>query len=369
MTTLSIACKQRPAVSKTLEIDGSLFDGNPVKAADPAAKNAAIASTFHPPTGLSLGAKIGIAVGGLVVVLIGSGCFIVCKGRKRRRKVLRDHAEGRYKFTGDGVAKQQMQMRYQDAANGSGYFGDTKQVVEESPQSLHSAAFMNAHTNRWGSQVSLNNSPQNTTSTNKFFQGSPYVSQNQSMAGLSIQPPQSTDRNREFSSCISQTVSPVSPALMEPPRNGQWGAVPIPRAYRRGSVGSFPGRVGDGEDIEMRSIPVSPIDPPSARPSSARPQRDMSLDRDVEKGRTMDSVTDFGRSPIARSVTGSVRSGRSGRSFRDRVEGDETWRNAPGMAGFVPAPRGEARSPPVSMANRHYGHQRNVSVESIGEAL
>ena len=177
-----------------------------------------------------------------------------------------------------------------------------------------------------------------------------------------------------FSPFISQVVSPVSP-IDQLPKIGQWGAVPIPRAYRRGSFSSMSGRVG--ETIEM-----APIDPNSgsqiniprfATPSATDVSRHGTpMDQEIQKGR-MDSVNDFGRSPVARSVTGSVKSGRSGRSFRDRVEGDERMRTAPGIARFVPAPsRGEARSPPVSMANRHCGHQRsasNVSVESVGEAL
>jgi hypothetical protein len=51
-------------------------------------------STYKGPTGgLTLGAKVGIAVGAVVAILAITGFCIVCHGRRRRRKALATHQQ------------------------------------------------------------------------------------------------------------------------------------------------------------------------------------------------------------------------------------------------------------------------------------
>jgi hypothetical protein len=86
LTTLNAACIQQPTPGNTVSIQGSLFSTTPVN----------ITSPTPTPTGvnytngsLTLGAKIGIAAGGVVVLLSIAGFCIVWNGKRRRRQYLR----------------------------------------------------------------------------------------------------------------------------------------------------------------------------------------------------------------------------------------------------------------------------------------
>lgn len=276
MTTLLAACKQRPKNGEQIVINGDIFSGNVVSVGDPNA--AANTSTFTPKEGLTLGAIIGIAVGGVVVLLVALGCCIVWRGKKRRRAVLASYSEKKY--TADGHMQQV--MRWQTGPKGLGIqSGSVREVyddpLDDSPASMSSNAFIAKSSNGW-----------------------PGGSSNVSEAAIS---PQSPAGSQHFSPYISHHASPMETM----PVNGQWAAVPIPKAYRRGSVGTMTGRVDETDQIEMG--PMSPED-------------------------------------------------------------REKWAKEASQVGFSPAPAATATFvPPTAPKLGHPGHGRTVSVESIGEAL
>lgn len=208
LTTLSAVCKQRPEAGDRIVIDGDIFSGNVVRVGNPEA--AADVSTFTPHTGLTLGAKIGITVGGLVAILIVLGCCIVWRGKRKRRAYLAKFEE-KQKYTGGAMQQVPKWKQRQNELN-------------ESPQSAHSSTGTRPF--QWpspiGSKVELEKSPVSAVESVQHS-WSPYISQHTSPV-------------------ISQDNIPV---------NGQWGAVPIPKPYRRGSVGTMTGRV---EDIEMSPL-------------------------------------------------------------------------------------------------------------------
>lgn len=88
LTTLNAGCLQQPTPGNTVSIEGSLFSETFVNITSPSA-------TPLPYTGraggLTLGAKVGIAVGAVLVLLFTTGCCIVCIGRRRRRRALAKH--------------------------------------------------------------------------------------------------------------------------------------------------------------------------------------------------------------------------------------------------------------------------------------
>ena len=88
VTALNAACQQQPVSGKTISISGSLFSTTLTNITSPSATPT---GTYTPSTGgLSLGAKIGIAIGGLLALLGTSGFCIVWNGKRRRRRVLRE---------------------------------------------------------------------------------------------------------------------------------------------------------------------------------------------------------------------------------------------------------------------------------------
>lgn len=87
MTMLDAACTQQPAEGRTISVSGPPFTTNAIVATTPAPTG----YTFVPDNGpLNLGAKVGIAFAGVAVILIAAGCGIVCNGKRRRRRFLRD---------------------------------------------------------------------------------------------------------------------------------------------------------------------------------------------------------------------------------------------------------------------------------------
>ncbi|KAG0648361.1 hypothetical protein D0Z07_5587 [Hyphodiscus hymeniophilus] len=86
LTALNAGCVQQPTPGNTISIQGSLFSTTPVNITSPSATPS---GSFHPATGLTLGAKIGIAVGAFLLLLIVLGFCIIWNGKRRRRAVLR----------------------------------------------------------------------------------------------------------------------------------------------------------------------------------------------------------------------------------------------------------------------------------------
>lgn len=90
VTVLNAACQQQPALGDVLSISGGVFYSTTVNITSPTAVPASAA--YQPgSSGLTLGAKVGITVGAIVVFLIAIGILIVCRGKRRRKAVLAAH--------------------------------------------------------------------------------------------------------------------------------------------------------------------------------------------------------------------------------------------------------------------------------------
>lgn len=116
LVLLQVGCDQRPGPGSTVAVSGSLFSTTLLTEASPSPT-----STWTNPTDtgpLSLGAKVGIAIGALCLLLVAAGVFIVCNGRRRRRAFLRK-LEMRQKDAGSGWPH----PSYADRGQGGGSHG------------------------------------------------------------------------------------------------------------------------------------------------------------------------------------------------------------------------------------------------------
>jgi hypothetical protein len=84
---LQIGCSQKPVPGATVAVDGGVFSNTLLQEGTPTPINSWTGDTDSGP--LSLGAKVGIAIGGLCFALAVAGFCIVCNGRRRRRAYLR----------------------------------------------------------------------------------------------------------------------------------------------------------------------------------------------------------------------------------------------------------------------------------------
>jgi hypothetical protein len=86
---LNGACNQLPAAGQTLTLEGRIFSTDIVNVTSPSATPSASASTgLSGP--LTVGAIVGIVIGGVVLLLAIAGCCIIMVGRRRRRAYLRN---------------------------------------------------------------------------------------------------------------------------------------------------------------------------------------------------------------------------------------------------------------------------------------
>jgi len=89
LTVLSGACIQQPTPGNLIALDGGIFSKEAMNVTDP---SKAVSSSFNKDNGgLSLGAKVGIAISGVLVFLVITGFCIVCNGKRRRRRALAAH--------------------------------------------------------------------------------------------------------------------------------------------------------------------------------------------------------------------------------------------------------------------------------------
>lgn len=87
LVLLQVGCDQRPSLGATIAVTGSLFSTTLLAEATPSPTGSWTNPSDSGP--ISLGAKVGIAIGALCLVLVAAGVFIVCNGRRRRRAFLR----------------------------------------------------------------------------------------------------------------------------------------------------------------------------------------------------------------------------------------------------------------------------------------
>jgi hypothetical protein len=88
MTILQAACEQKPDPGSTISIDGDPFNDEPIVIVDPHQVYETVPTPDYGP--VSLGARVGIAFGGLALLLAIVGFCIVCNGKRRRRAFLRE---------------------------------------------------------------------------------------------------------------------------------------------------------------------------------------------------------------------------------------------------------------------------------------
>lgn len=91
VVALDAACQQQPVPGSKVSLDGNIFSSTLVNITSPS--TAPTSSYNSSKGGLTLGAKIGIAVGGVMFLLIVTGCCIVCQGKRRRRRFLKKHQQ------------------------------------------------------------------------------------------------------------------------------------------------------------------------------------------------------------------------------------------------------------------------------------
>ncbi|KAJ4388734.1 hypothetical protein N0V93_006194 [Gnomoniopsis smithogilvyi] len=97
LVLLQVACDQQPALGSTVSVQGSIFSTTLMNETSPTPLSDWTDYTNSGP--ISLGGKVGIAIGGLCVILAITGFCIVCNGRRRRRAFLRK-LEMRHKDAG-----------------------------------------------------------------------------------------------------------------------------------------------------------------------------------------------------------------------------------------------------------------------------
>ncbi|KOS19348.1 hypothetical protein ESCO_000422 [Escovopsis weberi] len=88
MTVLHAGCTQKPEPGVTLGILGNLFSNNAVKIVPPS-PTATINPDWFDQGPLTLGGKVGIAIGCIIFVLMLAGMAVIWRGKKRRRQFLR----------------------------------------------------------------------------------------------------------------------------------------------------------------------------------------------------------------------------------------------------------------------------------------
>ena len=94
VTALQAGCEQQPDGDLALGIDGDIFSSTPVEITAPTPHISVDPSWFDQGP-LDVGAKAGIAAGGVVLVLAVAGFFIVWRGKRRRRAFLATLASSR----------------------------------------------------------------------------------------------------------------------------------------------------------------------------------------------------------------------------------------------------------------------------------
>lgn len=97
VSMLQVGCDQKPQPGSTISIDGAIFSTTLMNETSPTPTSTW--TNFNSAGPISLGAKVGIAIGALCLALAVAGFCIVCNGRRRRRAFLRK-LEMRHKESG-----------------------------------------------------------------------------------------------------------------------------------------------------------------------------------------------------------------------------------------------------------------------------
>ncbi|KAM0332961.1 hypothetical protein ACHAQA_001617 [Verticillium albo-atrum] len=160
LTVLQAGCEQMPVNGTSVSVDGPPFTNFAVNITDPTPVATYIPNYYPGP--LSLDARVGIAFGGLFIILVLTGCFIICTGRRKRRTFLKTYDEK--------MKKARAAWPTPINTSGGDYF--------ESPSSQHPFRGWDDTPQSQKPLRDWDNSPQ-STNTEKFHQRyfSPYSSQ------------------------------------------------------------------------------------------------------------------------------------------------------------------------------------------------
>lgn len=94
---LQVGCDQKPALGSTVSVQGGIFSTTIMNETSPTPTSSW--TNFNTSGPISLGGKVGIAIGGVCLILAITGFCIVWNGRRRRRAFLRK-LEMRHKDAG-----------------------------------------------------------------------------------------------------------------------------------------------------------------------------------------------------------------------------------------------------------------------------
>lgn len=86
VSLLQVGCDQKPNPGSTVAVKGGIFSTTLMNETTPSLSGSWSAGNSGP---ISLGGKVGIAIGGFCFLVAVAGFFIVCNGRRRRRAFLR----------------------------------------------------------------------------------------------------------------------------------------------------------------------------------------------------------------------------------------------------------------------------------------
>ncbi|KAL6849513.1 hypothetical protein ACO1O0_009054 [Amphichorda felina] len=94
ITYLQAGCEQQPEPGIYVAVKGNVFSTDEVEVIDPTPQVTVDPDWFDQGP-LDVGAKAGIVAGGIVILLMLSGCVIVWRGKRRRRAFLRSYEPGK----------------------------------------------------------------------------------------------------------------------------------------------------------------------------------------------------------------------------------------------------------------------------------
>lgn len=88
MSVLQGACEQMTPEGHTISVEGSPFSKTQLNVTDPTPVATDLPNYYPGP--LNLDQRVGIAFGGIAILLMLSGFLIICRGRRRRRSFLKE---------------------------------------------------------------------------------------------------------------------------------------------------------------------------------------------------------------------------------------------------------------------------------------
>lgn len=254
MTILDAACTQKPDVGSTISVEGTPFSTVPMNITTPTPTSL---SQFKYDNGpLSLGAKVGIAVGGIVLILALAGCGVVCNGKRRRKAFLR-RLEQRHGAQGWPHPQQNTDM-FETPVSQKPLRG-----WEESPVSAQTESTEKPYTRYFSPYSSQYNSPVSAVeaSSMQWPAGAWPSTQEEKLAQIAHeQQQQSTRSPTEIQ--IGLALGGDDPSIRSKPSNQSIQSQGYAQGYTQGYEASDSKGKDRGEEYELYEVPPPPPHPP-----------------------------------------------------------------------------------------------------------